>query len=75
MVGGNYFGVTPYHGRFDSFPGALINYKGEVTLTPVLGLDLSNKSVRHLKVLDINKKPHLLVINNNDKAFIFEIRK
>lgn len=75
LVGGNYFGVTPYHGRFDSFPGALINYKGEVTLTPALGLDLSNKSVRHLKVLDINKKPHLLVINNNDKAFIFEIRK
>lgn len=74
LVGGNYFGVTPYHGRFDSFPGALINSEGNVTLTPTLGLDLSNKSVRHLKIITINNKPHLLVVNNNDKAFIFEIR-
>ena len=24
LTAGNYFGVTPFHGRFDSFPGALI---------------------------------------------------
>ncbi|NNF82234.1 MAG: hypothetical protein HKM99_05785, partial [Flavobacteriaceae bacterium] len=75
LAGGNYFGVTPYHGRFDSFPGALINSNGDVTLTPSLGLDLSNKSVRHLKIITFADKPHLIVVNNNDKARVFEIKK
>ena len=46
LVGGNYFGVTPYHGRMGSFPGAIINNDGSVQLTHTMGLDLAQKSIR-----------------------------
>ena len=32
LVGGNYFGVKPYHGRFGTFPGAVITDRNEVIL-------------------------------------------
>ena len=31
LLAGNYFGVQPYHGRFGSFGGALIESGGSVT--------------------------------------------
>ncbi len=75
LVGGNYFGVTPYHSRFASFPGALINGDGSVQLTNTLGLDLSHKSIRHLKIIQFANKPHLLVVSNNDKVQLFQLKK
>jgi hypothetical protein len=75
LAGGNYFGVIPFHGRYDSFPGALIDSEAEIKLAGELGLDLSLKSVRHIKVIYHNNRPYLLVINNNDDADVYEIKR
>ncbi len=75
LAAGNYFGVIPYHGRYDSFPGALIESESRIKSANSIGLDLSLRSVRHLKVIQLNNQPYLLVINNNDHAAVYEIKK
>ncbi|MCB0456441.1 MAG: VCBS repeat-containing protein, partial [Flavobacteriaceae bacterium] len=75
LTGGNYFGVIPFHGRFDSFPGALISSEEKIVSGNDLGLDFSHKSVRHLEVLTINQKPYLLVVYNNEKAEVYEFNQ
>ncbi len=73
LAAGNYFGVTPFHGRFDSFPGALINNQNSIILGDDLGLELTQKSVRHLNVITLDKATYLLVTLNNDKAQTYRI--
>ncbi|AVI51053.1 hypothetical protein C5O00_07625 [Pukyongia salina] len=75
LAGGNYFGVIPFHGRYDGFPGALIRSEQNISLSNSLGLDMSMRSVRHLKVIQHNDKPYLLVLNNNDNAVLYEIKR
>ncbi len=74
LVGGNYFGVKPYHGRFDSFPGALIKKTGEVILGNQIGLQFMSKSIRHLNILEIQNTPYLLVTINNDKVQLYKLK-
>ncbi|MDO6601159.1 VCBS repeat-containing protein [Arenibacter palladensis] len=71
LAAGNYFGIKPYHGRLDSFSGALIKDKNDVILGNRLGLELELKSVRHLNMIDLNGKTYLLVTFNNDKAQVY----
>lgn len=73
LIGGNYFGVIPFHGRFDSFSGAIIDHRGKIISTADLGLDFWNKSVRHFDLIDHNNKPYLIVIYNNETTEIFRI--
>ena len=73
LAAGNYFGVKPYQGRFDSFPGALINGKNSVILGSRIGLNLSQKSIRHLNIVDHNNQSYLLVTVNNDSAQVYRI--
>ena len=73
LAGGNYFGVIPFHGRFDSFSGALISSENNVILGNQLGLEMEHKSVRHLKIVNYNNQPYLLIVYNNDAAQIYEI--
>lgn len=73
LVAGNYFGTTPFHGRFDSFPGALISSKNDIILGDNIGLDLTKKSVRHLHVLTLKESDYLMVTFNNDKAKIYKL--
>ncbi len=75
LAGGNYFGVKPFHGRLDSFSGALLKSDGSVTLGHLLGLDLSQKSVRHLSVLSVGTDSYLMVTFNNDKAHVYKLQK
>lgn len=70
---GNYFGVKPYHGRFDSFSGALIKNENNVILGNKLGLDLTQKSARHIDIITLNSKNHLMITFNNDKVQVYEI--
>ncbi|WP_350286344.1 VCBS repeat-containing protein [uncultured Croceitalea sp.] len=72
LIGGNFFGVKPYHGRFDSFPGALLKNENDVILGNRIGLDLTQKSIRHLSIINSGNKPYLLVTFNNEKAQIYE---
>jgi len=73
LVAGNYFGVTPFHGRFDSFPGALIKNADNIVLGNKIGLDFSGRSVRHLNMISLIGKSYLLVTINNDKAQVYEL--
>ena len=74
LVAGNYFGVKPYHGRFDSFPGALINDEKNVILGSRIGLDFSQKSIRHLNLIEHGKQSFLLATMNNDSVQVYSIR-
>ncbi|MGB5172052.1 MAG: VCBS repeat-containing protein [Eudoraea sp.] len=75
LAAGNYFGVKPYHGRFGSFPGAMIKSKNDVILGNEIGLDLSQRSTRHLTIISLNNQPYLLATFNNEKARVYELIK
>ncbi|WP_299681781.1 VCBS repeat-containing protein [uncultured Dokdonia sp.] len=75
LAAGNYFGVKPFHGRLDSFSGALLKSDGSSTLGHHLGLDLAQKSVRHLSILSVDTKTYLLVTFNNEKAHVYQLQK
>jgi hypothetical protein len=74
LAAGNYFGIAPIQGRLDSFSGALIKSETEIVLGPKLGIDLSNKAVKNLNIINLKKKPYLLVTINNDSALVYEIK-
>ncbi|MEA1785541.1 VCBS repeat-containing protein [Arenibacter sp. GZD96] len=71
LAAGNYFGVKPLHGRFDSFPGALVKDQNSVILGHKIGLELAHKSVRHLNMITLNNTNYLLVTVNNDKVQVY----
>lgn len=73
FVAGNYFGVTPYHSRFDGFSGALIKNQKTIYLGNQIGIDLTQKAVRHLDIIPFNGKKYLLVTINNKKAEVYEL--
>ncbi len=74
LAAGNYFGVKPFHGRFDSFPGALIKSEKSVILGNRIGLELALKSVRHLNIITIKGQSYLLVTINNDKVQVYQLQ-
>lgn len=74
LLAGNYFGVKPYHGRFDSFSGALIKDEKTVTLGHFLGLNFAQKSARDLRVISVNNNPYLLATFNNTRAQVYALR-
>ncbi|AOW21545.1 VCBS repeat-containing protein [Urechidicola croceus] len=74
LVAGNYFGTKPFHGRLDSFSGALIKNENEILLGSDFGLDLSKKSIRSLNVLNFNSNSYLLITIHNDKAEVYQIK-
>ena len=73
LVAGNYFGVAPFHGRFDAFSGVLINDIKTIELAPELGLDFSKKEVKNLNIIYLKNEPYLLVTINNNKAEVYKI--
>jgi hypothetical protein len=73
LTAGNYFGVSPYHGRFDSFPGALIYNENKIELGNTIGLDFNQKAVKKLSVIYLKRKPYLLTTINNDNAQVYHI--
>ncbi|MDC8003000.1 VCBS repeat-containing protein [Aureisphaera galaxeae] len=75
LAAGNYFGIKPYHGRLDSFSGALIENENPPVLGHFLGLDLAQKSVRHLNIIEHQGNSYLLVTFNNEKAEVYLIKK
>ncbi len=74
LVGGNYFGVKPFQGRFDSFSGALIKSENKILLGHDIGLNMVQKSVRHLNTIKVGDKVYLLITYNNDKADLYKIK-
>jgi len=73
LAAGNYFGVKPYQGRLDAFPGALIKDENDILLGNRVGLELMNKSVRHLALVRVGPAPYLLAVCNNAPADAYEL--
>ncbi|WP_417363413.1 VCBS repeat-containing protein [Galbibacter sp.] len=75
LAAGNYFGVKPYHGRFDSFSGAMIYNNTNIVLTPALGLNLLSKAVTQLNTITVNDQNYLIVTINNKEAELYKLKK
>jgi enediyne biosynthesis protein E4 len=75
FAAGNYFGVSPYHSRFDGFSGAIIKNDKTIFLGNQVGINLTKKAVRHLNIIHFKGKKHLLVTINNEKAEVYELPK
>lgn len=75
LAGGNYFGVKPFHGRFDSFSGALIKNENNVILGNTIGLDFNRKSIRHLNIITLKDQPYLLATINNEPAQVYKLKQ
>ena len=73
FAAGNYFGVSPYHSRFDGFSGALIKNQNTIYLGNQMGIDLTQKAVRHIDIIHFNGKKYLLVTINNNKEEVYEL--
>jgi hypothetical protein len=73
FAAGNYFGVSPYHSKFDGFSGALIKNEKTIFLGNQIGIDLTQKSVRHLDIIKFNGKKYILVTINNKKVELYEM--
>ena len=73
FAAGNYFGVSPYHSRFDGFSGALIKNDKTIYLGNQIGIDLTQKAVKHLNVINFSGKKYLLVTVNNKPAEVYEM--
>lgn len=74
LLGGNYFGVQPFHGRYGSFSGALIKNEEIILLGNSIGLSLINKSVRQMNIISLEKnKRYLIITINNDKVQTYEL--
>jgi hypothetical protein len=73
LLGGNYFGVQPFHGRYASFEGALVKNENEIIPGSSTGLKLINQSVRHFNVITLNKQKYLIVTINNEKAQVYKL--
>lgn len=74
LVAGNYFGLSPYHGRLDALAGNIIISEREILDGNQLGLDLTQKAVVGLDLLEFNGKKYLMVTLNNAKPIFYEIK-
>ncbi|TXD95276.1 hypothetical protein ES724_03755 [Gillisia hiemivivida] len=73
LIGGNYFGVTPYHGRFDAFGGALLINADKILNSNEIGLNLSQKSVRDFSIIEIQQQAYLLITINDAESELYKI--
>ena len=74
FAAGNYFGTTPFHARLDGFSGALISSNKNIFLGHQIGIDLTQKAVRQLNILNFNNKKYLVVSINNKKAEVYQLQ-
>ncbi|MDR5590013.1 VCBS repeat-containing protein [Christiangramia sp. SM2212] len=72
LIGGNYFGVTPYHGRFDALGGSLMLNENKILDSDQIQLNLSQKSVKDFSIIQIDNKSYLIITINNSKIEIYE---
>lgn len=74
LLGGNYFGVQPFHGRLGSFGGSILKKNGQIINGADTGLDFINSSVRQINIINLKENKFLLVTINNGKAQLYKIQ-
>ena len=67
--------MSPYQGRFDSFPGALIVDEEKIILGNKIGLDFSQKAVKKLNSIKVQNKTYVLATINNDSVQVYQLIK
>lgn len=72
LAAGNYFGVKPFHSRFDSFSGALIHDEKNIQPGHELGLEFLNQSIRALNMIEVEDQYYLLVTIHDEKAQLYQ---
>ena len=75
LLGGNYFGVQPFHGRYGSFSGALLRNAESILPGHDAGLRFMNRSVRDLNVVSQGNSRYLIATINNDSVQVYKFRK
>ncbi|HYG03261.1 MAG TPA: VCBS repeat-containing protein, partial [Chryseosolibacter sp.] len=73
LLGGNYFGVQPFHGRYGSFAGAVVKENGQIINGRDTGLNFFNQSVRHFNVIKFQSDHYLLVTVNNGPLQVYKL--
>ncbi len=72
ILGGNYFGVTPYHGAYGAFPGAVITSGGKIKTKDRTGIDFTGKPVNRLIEININSIKYLIGFLNDAEPMIYK---
>lgn len=75
LMGGNYFGVTPYHGKFGSMAGAILKKGGKLLNAKEIGLNFTQKAVKNFSVFNLMEKSYLLVTFNNAPVELYKLNK
>lgn len=73
LVGGNYFGVQPFHSRFGAFRGALIKSESEILHSQAIGVDFFNQSIRHFNVISFQDEKYLIVTVHGGECQVYKI--
>ncbi len=73
LLAGNFFGVSPYNGKFDANVGYVLQQGGNILSGIDLGINFGNKEIKHLNTLTINNKHYLLATVNNGKTLVYQI--
>ena len=79
LAGGNFFGTTPYEGRYDAMPLAIGFGEGNGAFKPIFPLPIAFENlrgeVRSIEPIQIaNHKKGLLMAINNEQARLFEYK-
>ncbi len=75
LIGGNYFGVTPYHGRFGSLGGNILKKGGKLLNVSEIGLNFTQKAVKDFSIIYIQDNPYLLVTFNNEPVELYKLNQ
>ncbi|WP_342750380.1 VCBS repeat-containing protein [Aureitalea marina] len=74
LLAGNFVDLIPFHGRLDSFGGALIHSDKQIDLGADLGLNLTNQVVSDLELIELNQESYLLVLIYDGPARVYRIK-
>ncbi|WBL27121.1 VCBS repeat-containing protein [Zunongwangia sp. HGR-M22] len=73
LIGGNYFGTIPYHGKFDQFAGIILQSVDSYIEAKDLGINFTQKAVISIDILNFKDHEYLLVTYNNNKPEVYKI--
>jgi len=73
IMGGNYFGVIPFHGRYAGFGGALIDPEKGIIHAEALGINWYGKAIDGLEIIKYAGGSYLLVMTNTKGLEIYAI--
>ena len=73
LLAGNYFGVSPYHGAFGAFSGAIVFSEDDIRDGLRTGLNLTGKAITDLKVIEIAGEKLILGLANDEKVEIYKV--